>query len=176
MCCNFPSLPAGIGRIILKKNILRFFFALLLPLFLISCIGIDEFEKNTEIPAQKWYYKNVPEFTFHITDTIALYNIYLTLRHTDNYNYNNIWLRMGMRRPADSSTFQNVNLILANDATGWEGSGLNDIFEVRKLVSRGPVTFPRQGDYTISVAQIMRENPLENILNVGIRIEKVSQP
>ncbi len=160
----------------MKIYILRFLPCLLFILFFGSCVSIDEFEKNAKIPSQQWYYKNVPEFTFHVSDTIALYNIYLTLRHTDKYNYNNIWLRLGITRPGDSATFQNANLILANDATGWEGSGLNDIFEVRKLISRGPVPFNRPGDYTISVAHIMRENPLENILNVGIRIEKAAKP
>lgn len=139
----------------------------------ISCIKIDLFEKQVSIPSQQWFYNNVPQFTFHIDDTSSMYNVFVVLRHTDLFNYQNIWLRMGSKAPGDSMHFQNINLILASDSKGWEGSGMDDIFEVRKNISPGPVSFKKTGDYTFSIAQIMRENPLKYIMNVGIRIEKV---
>lgn len=153
----------------LKKGLL----ILLLSIFSISCAKIDLFEKQAQIPSQQWFYNNVPKYTFHIDDTASLYNVYVVLRHTDQYNYNNIWLRMGSKAPGDSMHFQNINLILASDAKGWEGDGMDDIFEVRKNISPGPIAFKTAGDYTFSIAQIMRENPLKYILNVGIRVEKV---
>jgi gliding motility-associated lipoprotein GldH len=86
-----------------------------------------------------------------------------------------VWLRIGLKTPSDSFNYQNINLVLATDAKGWEGTGMDDIYEVRKSISAAPFTFKSAGDYTFSIAQIMRENPLNNILNVGLRIEKVSR-
>ena len=151
----------------------RFLFISLLSFLIISCGKINLFEKQAQIPSQQWFYNNVPQFTFNIEDTSSLYNVYIVLRHTDLYNYNNIWLRIGSKAPRDSMHFQNINLILASDSKGWEGTGTDYIFEVRKAISPGPVSFKTLGDYTFSIAQIMRENPLRYILNVGIRIEKV---
>ena len=149
---------------------------ILLLLFLInSCVKIDLFEKQVQIPSQQWFYNNNPAFTFEITDTASLYNLYIVLRHTDAYNYNNIWLRLGTKSPGDTMRFQNLNLELATDANGWEGTGADDIFEVRKNITPGPVPFKRPGIYTFTVSQIMRENPLKHILNIGLRIEKVTQ-
>lgn len=156
-------------KIYLKKIIL----ISLLSLLWFSCAKIDLFEKQEDIPSQEWFYNNNPAFTFQITDTSSLYNLYIVLRHTDAYNYSNIWLRISSKGPHDTTHFQNINLVLANDANGWEGTGTDDIFEVRKNITPGPVPFKRPGDYTFSVAQIMRENPLRYILNVGIRVEKV---
>ncbi len=152
------------------KNLLVLLSA---SLFVASCSNIDLFEKQSQIPAQQWFYNNTPQFTFHIEDTTSQYNVYVVLRHTDLYNYNNIWLRMGSKVPEDSMHFQNINLSLASDAKGWEGSGMDDIFEVRKMISPGPLAFKKPGDYTFSIGQIMRENPLKYILSVGIRVEKV---
>jgi gliding motility-associated lipoprotein GldH len=101
--------------------------------------------------------------------------VYVIIRHTDRYEYNNIWLRIGLKTPSDSFNYQNVNLTLATDAKGWEGTGMDDIYEVRKNISFAPLSFKKPGDYTFSIAQIMRENPLKNILNVGLRIEPVSR-
>jgi gliding motility-associated lipoprotein GldH len=153
------------------KKIISIIF---LSTFFASCIKIDLFEKQSQIPSQQWYYNNVPQFTFNIEDTSSLYNVYIVLRHTDLYQYNNIWLRVGSISPSDTVHYQNINLRLATDSKGWEGTGMNDIFEVRKNISPGPVSFKRSGDYSFSVAQIMRENPLNYILNVGIRVEKVN--
>lgn len=152
----------------------KFFLISLLPLIFASCIKIDLFEKQATIPSQQWFYTDVPKFTFHIDDTTSLYNVYVILRHTDLYKYNNIWLRIGLKTPTDSFNYQNVNVVLATDAKGWEGTGMDDIYEVRKSISAAPFTFKTSGDYTFSIQQIMRENPLKNILNVGLRVEKVS--
>lgn len=158
-----------------KTNLKKIFLISLLSFFFASCIKINLYEKQVTIPSQKWFYTNVPQFTFHIDDTSSLYNVYVILRHTDLYEYNNIWLRIGLQTPLDSFNYQNVNLVLATDAKGWEGTGMNDIYEVRKSISAAPFSFKFAGDYTFSIAQIMRENPLNNILNVGVRIEKVSR-
>ena len=125
------------------------------------------------IPDQTCYHTNKPSFTFIITDTTASYNIFIVLRHTDAYNYNNLWLTLGSQAPGDSIHSQNINIELGNDAKGWEGTGMDDIFEIRKNITPGPLPFKKAGNYTFTIAQIMRENPLRQFLNVGIRVEKV---
>jgi gliding motility-associated lipoprotein GldH len=162
------------GIIFAKKFYLKkFIFIFFLTTSIISCAKIDLFEKQVALPSQQWFYKNVPAFTFNITDTSSFYNLYIILRHTDAYNYNNIWVQLGSKAPGDTMHFQNINLELATDANGWQGTGVDDIFEIRKNITPGPVPFKKPGEYTFSVAQIMRENPLNHILNVGFRVEKV---
>ena len=151
----------------------KFLFILLSSLVFLSCAKIDLFEKTSEITHQTWFYTNKPSFTFNISDTSALYNVYIVLRHTDQYSYNNIWLSVGSQAPGDTTRSQNINLQLASDAKGWEGQGMDDIWEVRKNITPGPVSFKKAGNYTFTISQIMREDPLKHILNVGIRVEKI---
>ncbi len=149
------------------------FLIILLSLYFISCTKIGVFEKTAQIPSQSWFYNNKLTFSFIITDTTASYNIYIVLRHTDSYNYNNLWLTMGSQLPGDTMRYQNINIEVGNDAKGWNGTGMDDIFEVRKNLTPGPIPFKKSGECTFTLAQIMRENPLKHILNVGIRVEKV---
>lgn len=142
-------------------------------LFFAACTRLDVFERTKTIPGQTWYHNNKPSFTFNITDTLAAYNVFIVLRHTDAYPYNNIWLNVGSKIPGGAMQFQKIDVTLASDARGWEGSGMDDIFEVRKNITRGPVPFKRAGNYIFTIGQIMRENPLRHVLNVGMRIEKV---
>lgn len=137
-----------------------------------ACKQIDVFEQNKVIPKNEWY-RNAPVTgTFTISDTASTYNIYIVLRHTDAYRYNNIWLNIGLKAPGDTMAFQNVNLSLGSDEFGWEGVGLNDIWEVRKLISGRPRKFINPGTYDFEIRQIMRHDPLPNVLNAGLRVER----
>ena len=140
---------------------------------IVSCSRIDVFEKNVSIPQLNWQYNFQPQFEFNITDTSSSYNMFLVLRHTDAYKYNNIWLNIGIQPPGDTMSFKRLDVTLGSDATGWNGTGLDDIWEYRKLITNGPYQFKKTGDYKISLAQIMRENPLKNIMSIGVRVEKV---
>jgi gliding motility-associated lipoprotein GldH len=150
-----------------------FIIGSLVCIWLTGCSRIDVFEKNIAIPRQQWHYSLKPGFDFTISDTSSLYNLYIVLRHTDAYRYNNIWLNIGTQSPADTMQYQQFELQLGTDARGWEGAGMDDIWELRKSITRGPVKFYKKGNYTFSVAQMMRENPLPEIISVGVRVEKV---
>ncbi|MFT3681878.1 MAG: gliding motility lipoprotein GldH [Ferruginibacter sp.] len=137
-----------------------------------GCTQLDVYEKNIDIPKYQWAYNFKPAFDFTINDTTASYTIYVVLRHTDAYRYNNIWLNIGTQSPGDTIRKQRLELPLGSDATGWEGTGMDDIWEVRKPVTRGPVKFNKKGNYSFSLEQVMREDPLPNIISAGIRVER----
>ncbi|WP_301923241.1 gliding motility lipoprotein GldH [Ferruginibacter sp.] len=140
--------------------------------WLAACTRLDVFEKNTVIPNNQWSFALQPSVDFVIADTTASYNVFIVLRHTDAYRYHNLWLNVGTQAPGDKTRFNTFELVLGTDATGWQGTGMDDIWEVRKLITNGPVRFNKAGNYRFTLAQIMRENPLPNIMSVGIRIEK----
>jgi gliding motility-associated lipoprotein GldH len=142
-------------------------------IWLTACATIDVFEKNAPIPKHQWQYSMQPAFDFTIADTAAYYNVYIILRHTDAYRYNNIWVNIGSKFPGATMQYRRLDITLGSDAAGWEGSGVGDIWEVRKSITKGPVKFNTTGNYTFSVAQTMRENPLPEIISVGVRVEKV---
>ena len=155
-----------------------FILKIVLPLFvlcvtLFSCQEIDLFEKNIPIPDMRWNNNFNSKGSFEIKDTTSTYNVYLVLRHTDAYLYNNIWLNVGLQLPGqDAMQYQKINIILGNDAQGWNGVGMNDIWEVRKLLSGKPKRFIKAGQYNFSIAQLMRDNPLLQIISIGMSVQK----
>ena len=150
----------------------RYFLTAGLLVCLFSCTQIEVYEKNTTIPKYEWQSGFTATGSFNIPDTVNSYNIFLVLRHTDAYKYNNIWLNIGLQPPGDSLHYQKVDLQLGSDAVGWEGTGMNDIWEVRKLLNGEARRFKKTGIYKFSIAQVMRDNPLLNVISVGLRIEK----
>ena len=150
----------------------RFLSACLAVLMLASCTQLEVYEKNKVIPQQEWKGSFVADGSFTISDTLSAYSISVVLRHTDAYKYNNIWLNIGLQPPGDSMTVQKVDLQLATDATGWQGVGMNDIWEVRKLLNGEPRRFRKPGTYRFTIGQIMRDEPLLHVISAGLRVEK----
>lgn len=144
---------------------------------LISCTTADLYEKTASIPGHSWKSSYKPSFTFTIKDTSSSYQLFLVLRHTDKYNFNNIWLNLSVKSPgADTTRTFHIDKKLGSDEKGWLGSGMDDIYEHRielldELVNND-ISFRKPGNYTFTLEQIMREDPLAHVLNVGLRIEK----
>jgi gliding motility-associated lipoprotein GldH len=137
----------------------------------VSCKQVNVYEKNTSIPAYSWKKDFPVTGTFTITDTATPYKIYVVLRHTDAYDYNNIWLNIGLQGKGDTMQVRRFDLSLGDDANGWEGTGMNDIWEVRKLLG---FQLMKKGEYKFEIRHIMRDDPLKNILSAGLRVEKAN--
>jgi len=143
-------------------------------LLLASCDTIDLYEKNISIPKNKWRSTYKPSFTFEIKDTISAYQLYVIIHHNEKYNYNNIWLNLYTKSPDGTVSKAPYELPLATNEKGWLGTGMDDLYEHR--IALTPLNrqfyFKKAGNYTFSLGHIMREDPLENVMNVGLRIEK----
>ena len=137
-----------------------------------ACRQLDIYEKNVSIPNYQWKNSFAPGFDFDIKDTASEYNIFIVLRHTDAYRYNNIWLNVtGMMQNKDTLvSMPHLELQLGKEDKGWEGTGMDDIWEVRKPITKGPVQFKKTGQYHFTVSQVMREDPLPNVMSVGVRM------
>lgn len=150
---------------------------------LLSCTTIDLYEKVVPVPKHQWQSNFKPQFSFTITDTTVPYQAYVILRHNNKYKYNNIWVTLFAKASTDTTRKLSLELPLANKE-GWLGTGMDDVFEhrvriggeIEKLgfvkMGAGGFYFVRPGEYTFSLEQIMRDDPLMDILNVGLRLEK----
>lgn len=178
MSCKTCYLFTFVKTVYLK----RYSFTLLLISLLFlsgfsACTRTSLFEKSVVIPGHAWKSSFKPEIRFTITDTSSPYLLYYTIRHTDQYHYNNIYINLHARGPgSDSVQSVRYDISLGNDQTGWKGSGMDDIFEHRvALTPRAPGSafyFRKAGEYVFTIEQLMREDPLEFVLNTGLRIEK----
>jgi gliding motility-associated lipoprotein GldH len=125
-----------------------------------ACTTIDLYEKSVTIPGHAWENSFRPSFDFIIKDTSSLYQL-----------YSNIYINIYVQVPGQDTAIKiQRDLVLATNEKGWLGTGMDDIYEHRIKLTE-PEVF-KAGNYKFTLEQIMRENPLKNVLNAGIRIEK----
>jgi gliding motility-associated lipoprotein GldH len=163
---------------LLQTKKINFYAPLFLCLFcavlLNSCQTIDLFEKVVSIPQQEWKSSFKPQFNFAIKDTQTHYDIYVLLRHNEKYEFNNIWISLTYQLKGQQPVTGQYELPLANNE-GWIGTAMDDLYEHRIRITPPEGIALKAGEYTFTIGQIMRNDPLENILNIGLRIEKKPQ-
>ncbi len=137
-----------------------------------TCTTIDLYEKTVPLPNHEWKSGYKPEFSFTITDSTSLYDVFFVIRHTEKYNFNNIWVNYYYQQPSDTLHKESREFQLATNEKGWLATGMDDIYEHRRKLSQEAGKL-KAGTYKFILENIMREDPLQHVLNVGIRIEKV---
>ncbi|MCU7547815.1 gliding motility lipoprotein GldH [Chitinophagaceae bacterium LB-8] len=160
-----------------RKLYFTLYTLLLSCLLLSSCSKIDLYEKVSNMPRHEWKSSYKPKFEFAISDTLSPYQLYLIFRHNEKYNYNNLWLNLYVQAPGKKSEKFTLELPLATNEKGWMASGMDDLYEHRIPITLDPekVNFYKAGNYTFILENIMREEPLQNVMGVGIRMEKKAQ-
>jgi len=158
------------GRIL---STLKVFTGFLLITFMIINTGCDKnrvYEKNVTIDKYVWDSKFKPSYTVDISDTSALYNLYVNIRHAEIYPFQNIWLLIETKFPDSTNASKRIEIMLANDEGKWFGEGLGDIWDYRSMIQE-QAYFNKPGTYVFTLEQNMRQDPLPGIMSVGIRIE-----
>jgi gliding motility-associated lipoprotein GldH len=148
----------------------RISLILLLLLFLIiSCDNKRFYEKNLSIKNEVWNVNDKPYFEVEVNDTVSLFNFYINLRNSSSYEYSNIYLLLNTYYPNGQQSRDTIECILADSRGYWLGKG-TEIIEHQILFKRR-VRFPMIGLYRFEFEQIMRKDNLEDILDIGLRIE-----
>ena len=164
-----------------KQKLVKFFkktliinSILVFSVWVLSCDNHSIFKSYVDLKDTNWYVKNIPSFTFEVRDEKVPYNIYLLIRNTSQYPYNNLYVTRYIYGP-DGKQINNrlEEVTLFNSKTGKPfGQGLGDIYD-HKVLSTRNFKFPKKGKYTIKLKQYMRQDPLPNVMSVGISVEKL---
>ncbi len=150
---------------------IRCFLIFFISTLFVACDTERVFEKNENIPNKSWDLNHQPEFNVTITDTSALYKVYVNVRHSVFYVNSNLWLNITTTFPDGNKIEKRVELTLADSKGKWYGSCLGDICDIRVQIQE-KAYFEKPGEYIFKFEQLMRTEKLNDVLSVGLRLEK----
>jgi gliding motility-associated lipoprotein GldH len=137
----------------------------------ISCNNNIVFEDYSAFKNQTWNADSSVVFNYFITDTICKNQIVIKVRHTTDYEFQNLFLFIKAEKT------DTLELLLANKEGKWLGKGVGDIREI-EFVYRRDKTFVKKRDFIFEIEQAMRYGELEkiqhlnNIQAIGLSIQK----
>lgn len=152
----------------------QIFFYILCPLLILGIFSCDRkrvFEAYHPLGEKGWNKDSVVVFNVELTDTIRNHNLYVNIRNKGTYPYSNLWLFLSIGSPDGKILTDTVEFSLAEASGRWRGSGIGDLHD-NQILYKSSVYFPHKGEYSFQIKQGMRDNVLQGIRDVGIRIEK----
>lgn len=137
-----------------------------------SCDNNRVFEMNVNLPEHNWSRNNVLVFNVDIADTVSSHNIYVNIRNGGQYQYSNLYIFIKTVSPSGQWIRDTVEVVLADDRGRWLGGGLGDIFALQVLYKQN-VRFPYTGLYCFELEQAMRTDELNQVFDIGLRVETI---
>ena len=133
-----------------------------------SCSTKKSHEKYHYFSQQSWHTDSIVSFDFNHLDTEKNYNLQLNIRHTVDYQFQNLFIFAYLENKKDT-----IELKLANKHGKWFGSGLGHIREYNCLIHKNykPIQV-----FDIKIEQAMRHGSkkkieaLKHITAVGVQL------
>lgn len=153
----------------MRRNIL----ILIVSLLLVGCQGDIVYTVFKSLPNVGWEADSSLCYQPLIADSILNCQMLITIRHTDAYPYQNLWLFVDIQKDSVPLTRDTIECYMANERGEWLGGGLS-IHELPLLYSDN-YQFTNSGEHQISITQGMREDTLVGIKEVGVKIIRNEQ-
>ncbi|KJD31257.1 gliding motility protein GldH [Tamlana nanhaiensis] len=155
---------------------------LLLVIVVISAMSCDSnrvFDTFKSVPNQ-WHKDSIVSFNITPPDSTNAYNLFVNLRNTNAYQFNNLFLIVEMQFPHGKTIKDTLEYRMADPTGKLLGTGFTDVKE-NKLWYKEGVVFNETGNYTVNIQHAMRENgkvngveELTGVTDVGFRVEHIA--
>jgi gliding motility-associated lipoprotein GldH len=148
-----------------------FFLGLAIMVVMVGCNINSLYEGAVDITNGKWDKSQIAKFDFAVKDTINGYDIRINIRNTNEYSFSNLYMFLTTITPSGKLKRDTLEMTLADDKGKWLGTGLGGIWASETLYQKN-IRFPQSGTYRIEITQAMRNDVLEGIRDVSLRVEK----
>jgi gliding motility-associated lipoprotein GldH len=159
-----------------SPNKYAFLIGILSILFFNSCDGYRVYDQYVST-GNAWDKDTPLIFKFQQPDTINRYNLFVNVRNTDEYQFQNLFLIVNMNFPNGNVVTDTLEYEMATSNGEWLGTGMTT--KESKLWFKENQRFPYDGTYEVRIQHAMRKinepegiQSLQGISEVGFRIEK----
>lgn len=145
-------------------------FLIISILFLAACNPNIEFKEYTGFSNYKWDKTNIITLKPNITDTASKYNLVLGLRHVYGFQFKQFYVEVEITAPNGKTMTKTYEMkIIENNEYLSDCSG--DYCDIEIPVEKD-FKFIDAGVHTVKISHKMEMNPVTNIIEFGLLIEK----
>ncbi len=126
-------------------------------MFLLACQNNNTQHQYHSFENAKWHTDSIIIFDFNNADTVSSYDAHLRIRHSADYQFQNLFLFSEFNEKKDT-----LEIFLSEKSGKWLGKGFGDIKEVDVLISK-EIRFNNINTNSFSFEMAMRHNGLEKI-------------
>lgn len=135
----------------------------------VSCIRDTILNESFDVPQPSWNYSDPICFDVWIVDTVARYDLTFSLKHTQDYEWQNAFFLIKTIFPDMHTHIDTLECILSSPEGKWIGSRTGKYRRIGFLYKQG-IAFPQKGEYRFEIRHAMRQDELKEITSVGMKV------
>lgn len=121
-------------------------------------------------PEVEWLKKDVREFKVPITNKSQEYNVSISFRYANGYQYKTANIKVTETSPSGKETLKEYELKIREDNGDYLGEAGYDIWDSEHLVEPNK-KFEETGTYTYKMEHIMPIDPLNFAMDIGLILD-----
>ena len=133
---------------------------LFLAIVFVSCHNNNKKEVYHSFNNNTWNTDSIVFFEFDNIDTTSSHDLYLMIRHTTNFKFQNLFLFTNFKNQKDT-----LEVFLSKKSGKWLGKGFGETKELKIKIEEN-ISLKKIQDQSFSVEQAMRYEDLEKIINL----------
>ena len=146
------------------------FSSALIALFLLSGCGPKPLaETQMHFQQDCWNIKDTLSVSFQATDPQKIYRLSFPIHFTEDYSYNNIYLRARITTPEGEQSLLPTRFSLSDPIGNWYSTPQGDEVPFQLTIADG-LQFNQDGIYKVDLFQYMRDKQLCGVRSAGIAL------
>jgi len=129
----------------------------------IGCQKNELYDQTISFPDDTWNYDQIVDFSLP-------YDLFLQLRNSGIYSYNNIWLFVETLAPNGNLLRDTLEIKLADETGRWLGKGIGNVNEMQ-VPYKQDAFFLNRGIFKVSIQHAMRDSALVGVMDLGFRLQ-----
>lgn len=149
------------------KNLLVIF---ILFLFCTACEQKHFYNEYKAVNVNAWKSTDTLTYDVDIKDVKAVYDIVISVRYQNNYEFSNLWLSILNSSDNTNEPLRFEMPLFKKDGKPY-GEKSGSLY-TQAIHFKKQFTFSKAGKNTLKIVQLMRKDPLDGISDVGVIIDK----
>jgi gliding motility-associated lipoprotein GldH len=138
-------------------------------LLTMSACGSKTIYENQQKIKQPWAYNDKHTFGFDVQDTSTAYDLHLIVEHDADFGFENMYIHVTTLFPDGKKVENPLSLQLASAEGTWISDCSGELCEIDILLA-ARAYYKLKGKYTITIGQHSRNEHLEGIQSIKLKI------
>ncbi|MFN8294751.1 MAG: gliding motility lipoprotein GldH [Chitinophagales bacterium] len=148
----------------------KFIILFLSIIFLSACEQQHFYNEFKTVDIKAWKSTDTLYFPIKIDQDNKNYQYALSIRHSKEYEFSNLWLKIFIKGNGTDTSFRYEIPLFKIDGKPYGKNSGSLCTQTIPLKTTLPLN--KKGEYKISIVQLMRKDPLDGISDVGIIVDQ----
>jgi len=148
---------------------MRNLLCLISLIFLFGCNGPTIVHEDQMQLDESWSYSQPFSTELDVTDTEALFDLAVEIKHSTHFGFENLYLLIGTEFPDGKFIEEPISLELADKKGNWQSKCRGENCQLEFFLQE-KFKFKQSGKYKFTIGQYSRKEELEGILAIGFKL------